>query len=61
MARSKDGIDQRGWSGRVAHFLIAEQIVLRRDPGLRRQLHDEVEIGGGEPLPPIRSDHRERV
>src|SRR5439155_12403547 len=48
---------------RIARFDIAQKIDQRNLIGLRtrERAHGEVEIGGGEPRPTIRSDHRELI
>jgi hypothetical protein len=47
----------------IARFDIAQKIDKRNPIGLRtcERAHDEVEIGGGEPRPTIRPDHRELI
>src|SRR5438874_11999825 len=47
----------------IGRFDIAQQIDQRDLVALRtrQRAHDEVEIGGGEPRPTIRPDHRELI
>src|SRR4030095_7547198 len=47
----------------IARFEIAQKIDQRNLIGLRarERTHDEVEIGGREPRPTIRPDHRELI
>ena len=47
----------------IARFDIAQEIGKRDVISLRarERAHDEVEIGGGEPRPTIRPDHRELI
>ena len=60
----------RGWlmqfwitADGIARFDIAQKIDQRNLIRLRarERAHDEVEIGGGEPRPTIRSNHRELI
>jgi len=60
----QDGVNQsRMIENGIARFDVAQKIDKRDLIGLgaRERAHDEVEIGGGEPRPTIRPDHRELI